>query len=530
MLRIDEIRIPACLPEVSLTDGISSIIGVPAGEIKELYVVRESIDARKKKGVFFVYNVIIALSDGNLEEKIAGKGKARLVAGLPHPYRLPAVNARIPEYPVAVVGCGPAGLFASYTLAHFGFPVVLIERGKKVEERARDVSRFWREGVLKKESNIQFGEGGAGTFSDGKLTTRMRAPEARLVIDTFSELGGGPELVRKAKPHMGTNRLRKVVRRFRERLSRMGVDFLFESAVVDVRVSGGGVAGLLIDSGDEIPVREVVFAPGHSARDNYPMLERRGVALEGKPFAVGIRVEHPQPLIDEIQYGEHAGCGCLPPADYRLAVTTSRGRAVYSFCMCPGGFVILSSSEGSDLVVNGMSPTRRMTGYANSGIVAAVGPEDYGRGIFDGIAFQRKLEQSLFRAAGERYGLVSSSLTHFLSRQGKIEPAAGRWAGGERIAGDLRRALPSSLYEDLVEGIGRFDRRMKGYVSESANVYGVESRTSSPVRITRGAGMESISLRGFYPAGEGAGYAGGIVSSAVDGIRAAMAIVRTYQR
>jgi uncharacterized FAD-dependent dehydrogenase len=378
MLKVDQVKIPACFPEVSLKEGISSIIGVPPDEIKEIFVLRKSIDARKRRGVFFVYSVMFGLADRDLEKKLVRSGRAKRVSGLPTRFRFPSVKTRPPEYPVVVVGCGPAGLFASHTLAHFGFRVLLIERGKKIEERARDVAAFWRKGEFSGESNIQFGEGGAGTFSDGKLTTRMRAPEARFVIETFSELGGGAELKIEAKPHMGTNRLMKVVRNFRDRLSHMGVEFLFKRAVIDIKVAGGAVAGVVLCGGDEISTKEAVFAPGHSARDNYPMLKKRGIALQGKPFAVGVRVEHPQSIIDEIQYGEYAGCGCLPPADYRLAVTTSRGRPVYSFCMCPGGFVILASSEGDDLTVNGMSPTRRMTGFANSGIVAAVGPKDYG--------------------------------------------------------------------------------------------------------------------------------------------------------
>ena len=528
MLTVDQVKIPACSSEISLKEGISSIIGVPPGEIKEIFILRKSIDARKKKGVFFVYNAAIELRDEALERKLEKKGRARMIEGLPPRFRFPSVRTRPPDYPVVVVGCGPAGLFASYTLAHFGFRVLLVERGKKIEERARDVSAFWRKGEFSGESNIQFGEGGAGTFSDGKLTTRMRAPESRFVIETFSELGGGPELKIEGKPHMGTNRLRRVVRNFRDRLSHMGVEFLFERAVVDVRAAGSTVTGVVLQGGDEISTKDVVFAPGHSARDNYPILEKRGIALQGKPFAVGVRVEHPQSVIDEIQYGEYAGCGCLPPADYRVAVTTSRGRPVYSFCMCPGGFVILASSEGSDLTVNGMSPTRRMTGYANSGIVAAVGPKDYGGDIFDGIEFQRILERALFKVTGERYGLVSSSLHYFMSPQGRLHPSAGRWAGAERISGDVGSIFPQNLQEDLVEGIIRFDRRMKGFISESANVYGVESRTSSPIRITRGPDFQSVSLSGFYPAGEGAGYAGGIVSSAVDGIRSAMAIVKKF--
>jgi uncharacterized FAD-dependent dehydrogenase len=461
---------------ISLKEGISSIIGVPPGEIKEIFILRKSIDARKKKGVFFVYNAAVELRDEALERKLEKKGRARRIAGLPPGWTPPPRTVRPPDYPIVVVGSGPAGLFASYILAHYGFRVVLVERGKKIEERVRDVSTFWRKGILQHESNIQFGEGGAGTFSDGKLTTRLRAPEARFVLETFRGLGGGSELTVEGKPHMGTNRLRKVVRSFRDRLSHMGVEIHFGKKVIDIVGTDGVLREVALAGGERIESGETVFAPGHSARDNYWMLESGGIALEAKPFAVGVRVEHPQQTIDEIQYGELAGCGCLPPADYRLAVTTKSGRPVYSFCMCPGGYVILASSEGGDLTVNGMSPTRRMTGYASSGIVAAVGPEDYGAGVFDGVAFQGRLEGSLFKLAEERYGLVSSSLHYFLSSQGKMAASEGRWAGALRLTGDVGSVFTENLRSDLVEGITRFDRMMKGFICEGANVYGVESR------------------------------------------------------
>lgn len=530
MLRIKDLKIPACSPEGTIGKRISSIINIPESDIKEIVILRRTIDARKKRGVSLVYNLHVSLSSPELEERALTRIRGLSPAKETPPWKFPHLKVNVPPYYVPVVGAGPAGLFAAYTLASYGFRVAIIERGKPFEERVKDVSRFWRKGGLDGESNVQFGEGGAGTFSDGKLTTRIKAGEARFIINTFSRLGGGPALTVEGKPHMGTNRLHKVVLRFREMLQELGVEFKFNKRFSGIGLAGNRVKEIVTHDGEAIDCGEFILAPGHSARDTFAMLGEKGVAMECKPFAVGIRVEHPQELIDDIQYGKLSRCGCLPAADYRMAVKTSSNRPVYTFCMCPGGYVILASSEEKGLPVNGMSPTLRKTGFASSGLVAAVGPSDFGNEPFSGLRFQARLEEAAFALAGGKYRIPSSSLLRFVLGEGSLTPGSGRWAGPGRVAADLRKLFSPVLGEDLAEGIKLMDKKMRGFLSKDANAYGVESRTSSPLRILRGADRQSLSHDGIYPAGEGSGYAGGIVSSAVDGIKTAMAIVRKYER
>lgn len=530
MLRINQIKIDACDDVNSLSGHISKIIEVPATEIKEIIVLRESIDARKGKGVFRVYNVLVRLATDELEKRVGGRLRTQIVAGPPGSWKPPDLSVSPPPGDVAVVGAGPAGLFGAYILGSYGFKVKILERGREVKERVKSLSRFWRKGELDSECNLQFGEGGAGTFSDGKLTTRIKAPEREFVIKTFSRLGGGIELAKSGKPHIGTDRLMKVIPALRKELEDLGVEILFGSKVTGLVSQRGTLKALRLVDGQVLPVCNALFAPGHSARDTFHLLAEGGVLLENKPFAVGVRVEHPQQIIDEIQYGSYARCGCLEAAYYRSAVTTSRGRGVYTFCMCPGGTVVLASSEGGDLPVNGMSPSRRETGYGNSGIVVQVGPSDYGNELFGGVELQRSLEEALFDLTERNYLLPSSSLMHFLGKARNNVLSMGSFGGVGRVPVDLDPIFPENLLSDLKEGICLMGRKMKGFLCTDANVYAVESRTSSPLRILRGPDFESISMKGLYPAGEGSGYAGGIVSSAVDGIRSALSIVRKYSR
>ncbi len=530
MLRINEIKIDACDGDNSLSGHISKIIEVPATEIKEIIVLRESVDARKGKGVFRVYNVLVRLATDDLEKRVEGRCRGRIVKGPPAPWNPPEIPVTPPAGDVAVIGAGPAGLFGAYILGRYGFKVKILERGRDVRERVKSLSRFWRKGELDWECNLQFGEGGAGTFSDGKLTTRIKAPEKEFVIETFSRLGGGMDLAKSGRPHIGTDRLMKVIPAMRKELEDMGVEISFGTKVTGLVSKRGTLTGLRLGDGQVLPVCNALFAPGHSARDTFHLLAEGGVLLENKPFSVGVRVEHPQHIIDEIQYGSYAHCGCLEAAYYRSAVTTSRGRGVYTFCMCPGGTVVLASSEGGDLPVNGMSPSRRKTGYGNSGIVAQVGPSEYGKEMFGGVELQRNLEEALFSLTGGNYVLPVSSLMHFLGKERKNVPSKGSFGALGRVPVELERIFPGVLCEDLKEGIFLLGRKMKGFLCEEANVYAVESRTSSPLRVLRTPDFESISMKGLYPAGEGSGYAGGIVSSAVDGIRSALAIVRKYSR
>lgn len=423
-----------------------------------------------------------------------------------------------------VVGAGPAGLFAALTLARFGVPPLLLERGRPVEERSRHVAAFWKSGVLDPESNVQFGEGGAGTFSDGKLTTRIGDPLVAHVVGTFAEFAGIPDLGVEAKPHVGTDRLRNFCRRVREELFWLGAEVRFGARVAELVAEGGRVRAVRLADGEEIPCADLVLAAGHSARDTMRMLLARGAKMSSKPFAVGFRVEHPQELIDRIQYGKAAGRPGLPPADYRLAARAPSGRGVYSFCMCPGGEVLAASSAPEGMPVNGMSAHARNSGFANSGIVAAVSEADFGTGdVLAGVDFQKVLEARAFRKGGGNYGIPAMNLIGFLERKDR-NLCRGKALSPGVVRANLSGILPKPVEEDLRFGLRKFGEAMRGFLSQEGTLYAVESRTSSPVRVER-ENYESVTLKGLYPVGEGAGHAGGIVSSAVDGIRGALRIL-----
>ena len=426
-----------------------------------------------------------------------------------------------------VVGAGPAGLFAALTLARHGAPPILLERGRPVEERSRQVAVFWKEGVLDPESNVQFGEGGAGTFSDGKLTTRIGDPMVEHVIGVFARFSGLPDLPREAKPHVGTDRLRKFCVRMREELASLGVEVRFGARVDGIGTGGGSLRSVRLSSDEELPCENLVLAIGHSARDTVRMLLSRGVRVVAKPFAVGFRVEHPQERIDRIQYGRMAGNPGLPPADYRLTARAPSGRAVYSFCMCPGGEVMTASSGPGELPVNGMSAHARNSGFASSGIVAAVTEDDYGTGdVLAGVDLQRTIEARAFRKGGADFGVPAMNLSSFLTGK-NLNLSRGRALAPRVVRANLAGILPPRVEEDIRYALGKFGESMRGFLSQEGTLYAVESRTSSPVRIER-ENYESVTVKGLYPVGEGAGQAGGIVSSAVDGIRAALCILGKF--
>ena len=489
-------------------------------------MVRRGYDARRKGDVRRVYTVECSLGSASLEEAACARvpGAKRYEAP-PDPF--PESPVPRPDLPPVVVGAGPAGLFAALTLARFGAPPVVLERGRPVEERAGDVARFWRDGILDPESNAQFGEGGAGTFSDGKLTTRIGDPLVDHVVSTFAEFAGIPGLVKDAKPHVGTDRLRGFCRKMRAELEALGAEVRFGARVDDLSAEGGRLRAVTLSTGETIPCEVLVLAIGHSARDTIRMLHARGVRMSAKPFAVGFRVEHPQALIDRIQYGRMAGNPALPPADYRLAVRTPSGRGVYSFCMCPGGEVMSASSAPGGLPVNGMSSHARDSGFANSGIVAQVGPGEFGgEGGLAGISFQERLEETAFRKGGGEYGIPAMNLSTFLSGADR-NLSRGRIRAPRAVRANLGGILPEKVEEEIRYAMRRFGESMRGFATQEATLYAVESRTSSPVRIER-ENYESATVKGLYPVGEGAGHAGGIVSSAVDGIRAALRILERY--
>jgi uncharacterized FAD-dependent dehydrogenase len=526
---MSDIRVPLDFSERDLGSRFLTIIGVPPAEMTRFSVVRRGFDARGEGGVRRVYAIECELSSAELEARVCGRvPQARLFSPEPDPF--PRTPVRPPAVRPVVVGAGPAGLFAALTLARFGARPLLLERGKPAGQRSRDVSAFWSAGTLDPESNVQFGEGGAGTFSDGKLTTRIGDPLVGYVVSTFEELAELPGLSIEAKPHVGTDRLLRFCKKMRAELSELGAEIRFGARVDDLLHAGGRVRAVRLASGEEIPCESLVLAVGHSARDTLRMLHARGVAMSPKPFAVGFRVEHKQPLIDRIQYGGAAGNETLPPADYRLAAKAPSGRAVYSFCMCPGGRVISASSEPGGLPVNGMSAMRRDSGFANSGIVAAVGPADFGSdgGALAGLAFQERIERAAFAAGGGGYGVPAANLMAFVG--GRDVPLTRTGALAPSVApSDLRGILPQPVEDDLRAGLRRFGQVMRGFATEGATLYAVESRTSAPVQIARD-NHESVSVKGLYPAGEGAGHAGGIVSSAVDGIRAALRILETLSK
>jgi uncharacterized FAD-dependent dehydrogenase len=430
------------------------------------------------------------------------------------------------ERPV-VIGTGPCGLFAGLILAQMGFRPIILERGKEVRERTKDTFGLWRKGIFNPESNVQFGEGGAGTFSDGKLYTQIKDPNhyGRKVLTEFVKAGAPAEILRVSKPHIGTFKLVTLVEQIRAAIESLGGEIRFQSRVDTIDIDNGQVRGVILAGGETIHSNHVVLAVGHSARDTFKMLYEQGVYIEAKPFSIGFRIEHPQSLIDRCRFGNNAGHPLLGAADYKLVHHCRNGRPVYSFCMCPGGTVVAATSEAGHVVTNGMSQYSRNERNANSGIVVGITPDDYPGHPLAGIDFQRQLEANAFKLGGETYQAPGQLVGDFLSNRpssafGSVLPS---YTPGVHL-GDLSKALPDYAIEAIREALPSFDKKIKGFAMDDAVLTGVETRTSSPIRIKRDAHYQSINTRGLYPAGEGAGYAGGILSAAVDGIKVAEAL------
>jgi uncharacterized FAD-dependent dehydrogenase len=576
VLKINGLTLALGEREALLPARVASLLGLTAGAIAELRVIRRSIDARRTRPPRFVYLLVVRLADGvdwrpapelepagvSVTEEADGPdeslpmhssrldslisfprtGTRGQISNLsPKKNRIPCQARNDTQYLVdcdgiaysqggaavyeqrpVVAGCGPAGLFAALTLAEKGVPVLLLERGGAVPERLADVRAFWEQGILNPESNVHFGEGGAGTFSDGKLTSRVKNPCTSWVKRVLVDMGAPADILVDARPHIGTDRLRQVVVNLRERLIGLGVEVRFGACVTDFRIHRGRLVGIVVNDCEEIRTDHLILATGQSAADTYRKLAERGVALAPKPFAIGLRVEHPQELINRIQYGRWAGHPDLPPADYFLtAKVDALNRSCYSFCMCPGGQVIGCSAEAGGVITNGMSRLRRENPFANSAVVVNVRSDDLGgEGPLAGLSFRRHWEERAFLAGGSDYCAPAERLTDFLS--GKTRSPIGKcsFLPGVKEA-DLRELLPPFVVEGLKRGFAEFERKMPGFITEEAILIGVETRTSSPVRITRGEDGQGVNLTGLYPCGEGAGYAGGIISSALDGIRAA---------
>ena len=502
----------------------ASLLGVSEGTIADLKVRRRSIDARRARPPCFIYLVTVRLKEGvSLPPAKTGAG-VTVTEGPENSGEPQGPSGRVPfaERRPVVAGCGPAGLFAALTLASRGLPVLLLERGKAVPERLPDVHAFWEKGVLNPESQVHFGEGGAGTFSDGKLTSRTKNPCTGWVKRVLVDMGAPAAILTDARPHIGTDRLRSVVVNLRNRLVEMGCEVRFGARVTDFLIRRGRLSGLVVNGAEEIPTDRLLLAIGQSADDTYRKLAERGVALALKPFAVGLRVEHPQEVINRIQYGRWSGHPALPPADYFLTAKISgTDRSVYSFCMCPGGRVIGCSAQEGGVITNGMSFFDRASPYANSALVVNVRSEDLcGGDPLAGLVFRRQWEEKAFLAGGGDYFAPAQRMTDFLAGRTGSSSLKSSFSPGIRQA-DLREVLPPFVAAALKRGIGEFERKMPGFITGEANLIGVETRTSSPVRIVRGEDGQSATVKGLFPCGEGAGYAGGIISSALDGIRAA---------
>ena len=497
---------------------LAQALGGRPSDYREVVLERRSLDARHKGAIRFLCAFTF-----ETERDLAGASLppgAKLDAAPPAPSH--AVGA-VPRKPrVVVVGSGPAGTFCALRLLDYGIEPVVLERGPDMSERVQAVSDLWKEARLRPDANAQFGEGGAGTFSDGKLTTRIGHPATRYVIDTFVKFGAHPRIAYLAKPHVGTDVIRKCAVLMRKDAEKRGARYRWKAPLADLRFDDAGrVTAAVLASGEELPCDALVLAPGHSARDTFEMLHRHGVAMRQKPFAMGVRVEHPQDLVDKAQYGPSQGHPSLPPADYKLVCNFGVNRAAYSFCMCPGGEVIQCSSEEGGVVVNGMSNAARDSGFANSGIVAKVNTADFGSDhLLAGMYFQRRWEQSAFRAAKETYGAPAMSVQDFLKGRatGKLPRTSFKPFA---VPADLRTCLPDFIQEQLAGALPVFDQKLHGYASSQAIMLAIESRTSSPIQLLRGDDGQSLNHPGLYPCGEGAGFAGGITSAAVDGIRVA---------
>ncbi|HYW56459.1 MAG TPA: NAD(P)/FAD-dependent oxidoreductase [Polaromonas sp.] len=533
MIRLTELKLPLDHPEDALPALIVKTLGIAPAELLQHSIYKRSYDARKQK-LLLVYIADVEVASAELEAKLLKQFEdhPHIRPAPDQSYHLVARTDAAPALRPVVVGFGPCGIFAALLLAQMGFKPIVLERGKKVRERTKDTWGLWRKSVLNPESNVQFGEGGAGTFSDGKLWSQIKDPRflGRKVMTEFVKAGAPEEILLVSKPHIGTFKLVKVVEHMREQIIAMGGEIRFEQRLSDVLIENGQLRGLTVQNladgtSYEMRADHVVMAPGHSARDTFAMLHERGVYMEAKPFSVGFRIEHPQGLIDRARLGQHAGHPLLGAADYKLVHHAANGRSVYSFCMCPGGTVVAATSEEGRVVTNGMSQYSRNERNANAGIVVGITPADYPGGPLAGIAFQRALESNAFTLGGGTYAAPGQLVGDFVAGKastqlGSVEPS---YKPGVLMT-DLASALPEYAITAMREALPAFGKKIKGFDMFDAVLTGVETRTSSPLRITRGEDFQSLNVKGLYPAGEGASYAGGILSAGVDGIEVAEAV------
>ncbi|MDS1029316.1 hypothetical protein RDV78_02220 [Bacillota bacterium LX-D] len=530
-IRLENLKLSLDVPQEALLQAAAKKLNLKGQQIGDLKIRKKSLDARKKQDLKFVYTIDAELPD-QVATKILHKhlpGVSKVEEALPP--KLVRGDKQLAVPPI-VIGAGPSGLFAALKLALLGYKPLVLERGKKVAERRKDITEFWTTGKLDLDSNMQFGEGGAGTYSDGKLTTRSKDPKVAEVLEYLVEAGAPPEITYIQKPHLGTDKLEKIVANLGAKITSLGGQIFFQAKVTDLIINHNRLEAIEVNQQYELPAQLVVLATGHSARDVFELLAKREVTLETKPFAMGVRIEHQQSFINKAQYGDFAEHPSLGAADYKLTYQSKQyQRGAYSFCMCPGGYVVACSSEKNTVVTNGMSEYARDSGLANSALVVTISPDDFpSPGPLGGIAFQRQWERKAFQLGGSNYHAPGQTVEDFLqdrpssSLEGKVKPT---YRPGLNPA-NLRESLPKEVGEVLQEALVDFNQKIKGFAQEDAVLTGVETRTSSPVRIVRSKDCTAHDHIGIYPVGEGAGYAGGIVSAAVDGLRAAEAIITNY--
>lgn len=528
-LRINNVRI-SLLKETEICDAVAKKIGVDCSALNNIVIVRRAVDARKKEDIYLNFHVQCDVDvPAKTLDRVCSNRDVSKCQKLKQDE--PVFGTEKLVAPPVIIGAGPAGLYATLELARYGYKPILLERGKPISERVKDVEKFWTLGEFNPESNCQFGEGGAGTFSDGKLTTRVNDPMMATILKDFVACGAPENILFEHKPHVGTDKLRAMVANLTKKIGELGGKVIYNSQVSDIVDEHGTISRVILKDGSIISAGVVLLACGHSARDTYAMLAQRGVAIETKNFAIGLRIEHPQELIDKAQYGKFAGHHLLGAADYMLVYNSPDNmRSAYTFCMCPGGQVVAAASEQGGVVVNGMSNFQRDSGIANSAVVVNVTADDFGYNPLDGVEFQRKYEQLAFQLGGKNYSAPAQNVQSFLknvdpSLNGLISPS---YRPKVTVA-KLSSCLPDFVINTLQKGIVDFDRKLHGFADGGALLTGVETRTSAPLRIVRNRETYvSISHNNLYPCGEGAGYAGGIMSAALDGFHVARAIMARY--
>ncbi|ATC97090.1 NAD(P)/FAD-dependent oxidoreductase [Pseudoalteromonas tunicata] len=527
MLRLTEIKLPLDHDEAALTQAILSKLAISSSQLIDFTVFKRGYDARKKTNILLIYTLDINVTgEAQLLQQFAKDPHVKPAPDTSYKFVATAPK-NLTERPV-VIGFGPCGLFAGLLLAQMGFNPIILERGKAVRERTKDTFGFWRKGTLDTESNVQFGEGGAGTFSDGKLYSQVKDPNhyGRKVINEFVAAGAPEEILYVSKPHIGTFKLVNMIEKMRAEIIALGGEIRFSTRVDDIVITDGQITALQLSNGETLHSKHVVLAVGHSARDTFEMLYNRDVYIEAKPFSVGFRIEHKQSMIDECRFGDNAGNPILGAADYKLVHHCDNGRTVYSFCMCPGGTVVAATSELGQVVTNGMSQYSRNERNANSAIVVGISPEeDYPGHPLAGIELQRKLEKQAFALGGSDYNAPAQLIGDFLKGQssaqlGDVQPS---YTPGITLT-DLSNVLPAYAIAAIREAIPAFNKQIKGFSTNDGLLTGVETRTSSPICIKRDKEYQSINVKGLFPAGEGAGYAGGILSAGIDGIKVAEAV------